>query len=92
MSMVLSQVYLEPSFKRSVSAHAKKQNRTVSDLAREGLELTLMGMSKDDMKMLDAATKQMEKETKKTGKLLDQSAKEHKAFIAEIARIRARVE
>jgi hypothetical protein len=82
-------VYLEPTFKRSVSQHAKKQKRTTSDLAREGLELVLMGMSKEDMTLLDTATKQMEKHAKATGKLLDQSAKEHKAFLSEIAKIRA---
>lgn len=89
MSMVLSQIYLEPGFKRSVTKHAKDSKRTSSDLAREGLELVLKGVSKDELNLLDAATRQMQKEIKKTSKVLDQSAKDHKAFIAEIARIRA---
>jgi hypothetical protein len=89
MSLILTQVYLESEQKKALAARAKKSGRKASDLVREAVDALLLGVSTEDLKQLDAATKRAEAGNKDMLKILDANAKQHKAFMTEIAELRA---
>lgn len=89
MPLVLTQVYLDANQKKALSARAKKTGRNASDLVREAVDALLLGVSTEDLKQLDAATQRAETDIKSMIKTLDATAKEHKGFMAEIARLRS---
>jgi predicted DNA-binding protein len=89
MALVLTQVYLEPKQKKELAAKAKATGRKSSDLVREAVDGLLLGVSPVELAQLDEATKRAEADIKAMVKALDANAKSHKAFMAEIARLRA---
>jgi Ribbon-helix-helix protein, copG family len=89
MALVLTQVYLEPKQKKELAAKAKATGRKSSDLVREAVDGLLLGVSPVELAQLDEATKRAEIDIKAMVKALDANAKDHKAFMAEIAKLRA---
>lgn len=89
MPLVLTQVYLEASQKKALSATAKKSGRKASDLVREAVDALLLGVNTEELKQLDAATRRAESDLKAMVKTLDTNAKEHRAFMAEMERLRS---
>jgi predicted DNA-binding protein len=89
MPLVLTQVYLDATQKKALSARAKKTGRNASDLVREAIDALLLGVSTAELEQLDIATQRAESDIKSMLKTLDATAKEHKGFMAEIARLRA---
>ena len=89
MALVLTQVYLEPKQKEELAAKAKATGRKSSDLVREAVDGLLLGVSPVELAQLDEATKRAEADIKAMVKALDANAKSHKAFMAEIAKLRA---
>jgi hypothetical protein len=88
MPLVLTQVYLEANQKKALSARAKKTGRNASDLVREAVDALLLGVNTEELKQLDIATRRAESDLKAMLKTLDATAKEHRGFMAEIARLR----
>lgn len=88
MTLVLTQVYLEPSQKKALAAEAKRRGRKPSDLMREAVDAMAMGLDLNDLEQLDAATKRAEIDLKEIVATLDTNAKQHRSFMAEIAKLR----
>jgi hypothetical protein len=89
MTLVLTQVYLEPKQKKELAAKARATGRKSSDLVREAVDALLLGVSPAELAQLDEATRHAEADIKAMVKTLDANAKGHKAFMAEMARLRA---
>jgi predicted urease superfamily metal-dependent hydrolase len=89
MALVLTQVYLEPKQKKALAAKAKATGRKSSDLVREAVDGLLLGVSPVELTQLDEATKRAEADIKAMVKALDANARNHKAFMAEITKLRA---
>lgn len=87
MAMVLTQVYLEARQKKALAAKAKKTGRKSSDLVREAVDALLLGVSADELRQFEAASRLAEADLKQMIATLDANAKQHKAFMAEIARL-----
>jgi predicted DNA-binding protein len=90
MALVLTQVYLDSQQKKALAARARKTGRTTSDLVREAVDALLLGVSTEELKQLDAATKRAEADINDMVKMLDRNAKQHRSFMAEIAKLRER--
>lgn len=88
MAMVLTQVYLDAPQKKALSAQAKRAGRSVSDLMREAVDAAILGVTAEDIKMLDAGTIKAKADIDAMLLDLKQNAKEHKDFMREIARLR----
>jgi hypothetical protein len=88
MAMVLTQTYLEPAQKKALALVAKKSGRKVSDLVRDAVDAAVMGVTVADVSMLDAATLRAQGDVRAMVAELKDNATEHKAFMAEIKRLR----
>jgi hypothetical protein len=88
MPLVLTQVYLDARQKKALAAQAKKTGRKTSDLLRDAVDALLLGVTTEDLKQLDAATRQAEADIKNMIKVLDASAKQHRVFMADMAKLR----
>ncbi len=88
MALVLTQVYLEANQKKALAAKAKTSGRKASDLLRDAVDALLLGVNPQELKQLDEATKRTEADIKEMLHALDANAKDHKAFMAEIGRLR----
>jgi hypothetical protein len=89
MTLVLTQVYLEPKQKKELAAKARSSGRKSSDLVREAVDALLLGVSATELAQLDEASKLAAADIKAMVKALDANAKGHKSFMAEMARLRA---
>lgn len=87
--MILTQVYLEKSQKQALAVHAKQTGRKASDLMRDAVDALLLGVTPTELKQIDAATKIAQRDIKEMVTAMDAGAKQHKRFMAEIARIKA---
>ncbi len=88
MALALTQVYLEQTQKKELAAKAKASGRTSSELLREAVDALLLGVNPDELRQLDEASKRAEIDLKEMVKSLDANAKGHKAFMAEISKLR----
>ena len=88
MPLVMTQVYLEAAQKKALSAKAKKMNRTPSELLRDAVDALLLGVTTDELKQLDEATKLAKTQLDEMINILDENAKAHKAFMKTIAKLR----
>jgi hypothetical protein len=89
MTLVLTQVYLEPQQKKQLAAKAKSSGRKSSDLVREAVDALLLGVSPTELAQLDEASKRAAADIKAMVKTLDANAKGHKSFMAEMTKLRA---
>jgi hypothetical protein len=89
MSLVLTQVYLAAEQKKALAAKAKSSGRKSSDLVREAVDGLLLGVNPEELRQLDAATRQAETHLKAMVKALDANAKSHRAFMTEMGKLRA---
>jgi hypothetical protein len=86
-SMVLTQVYLEPRQKKALAQRAKKSGRKVSELMREAVDAALVGVTHDDLRVLDEGTRRAQGDIQAMLAELQGNAKEHAAFMREMARL-----
>lgn len=89
MAMVMTQVYLDASRKKSLVAKAKKSGRTLSELLRDAGDTALLGVTSEEVLQLDAATRCAEADLKEIVRVLDADAKGHAAFLAALKKMRA---
>ncbi len=87
-TLALTQIYLEPSQKAALSACAKQSNRKVSEVVREAVDTYLMGVTVDDLRLLDAATLQAQEDIGAMNATLDVGLARAERFFAEIERLR----
>lgn len=88
MAKVQTRVYLEAAQKTALTAQAKRAGRSVSDLMREAVDAAILGVTTKDIKMLDAGTQRAKADIDAMLLDLQQNAKEHADFMAEIVRLR----
>lgn len=89
MAMVMTQIYLDASRKKSLAAKAKKTGRTLSELLRDAGDTALMGVTRDEVLQLDAATRRAEADLKEIVRVLDADAKAHGVFLAALKKMRS---
>ena len=63
--------------------------RTTSELLRGAVDALLLGINPEDLRQLDAASKRAEEDIAAMLKTLDANTRNHKAFMVEIAKLRA---
>jgi hypothetical protein len=88
MARVLTQVYLEAAQRKALAAKARQTGRKASDLVREAVDALLAGISVEELRQLDEASRRAEADLRHMVRALDTNARRHKAFMAEIARLR----
>jgi uncharacterized membrane protein len=88
MSMVLTQVYLETAQKKALTAHAKRSGRKVAEVMRDAVDAALLGVTADDLKLLDEASLKASAFIGEIRTDLADNSKEHKAFMREIEKLR----
>jgi hypothetical protein len=86
-SMVLTQVYLEPAQKVALSSQAKKSGKKVSEIMRDAVDAAIVGVTLEDIKMLDEGTKRAQSDLTAMLADLKDNAKEHTAFMRQIAKL-----
>ncbi len=89
MALALTQVYLEPSQKISLAARAKEMGRKPSEAIRDAIDAFVAGVTVEDLKLLDVATRKAEKDLKEMVATLDAGQKRATKFFAEIEKIKA---
>ena len=87
MSMVLTQVYLETTQKKALTAHAKRNGRKVAEVIRDAVDAALLGVTADDLKLLDTASLKASELIAEIRTDLSSNSKEHKAFMREIEKL-----
>jgi len=88
MDLVLTQVYLDRAQKKALAARAKQSGRKSSDLIREAIDAFLLGVSIEELRQLDIASRKAKADIDDMIGMLDANAKRHKSFMKEIARLR----
>lgn len=86
-SMVLTQVYLEPSQKQALSSQAKKSGRKVSEIMRDAVDAAIAGVTLEDIQMLDMGTQRAQGDISAMLDQLKGNSKEHTAFMREMAKL-----
>lgn len=86
-TLQLTQVYLEPTQKKAISAKAKSLGVKPSELIREAVDTYLAGMTAEELVLLDHASRQaadefaaMSKQLDATNARLDRAFKEIEAL------------
>jgi hypothetical protein len=88
VTLVLTQVYLEPTQKKALAAEAKRRGRKASDLMREAIDAMVLGVSVQELEQLDTATKRAKADLDAIVSTLDANAKQHRDFMVEMTRLR----
>ncbi len=87
MAMVLTQVYLEATQKKALAAHAKRSGRKVSDVMRDAVDAALLGVTADELKLLDEASRKASEHIKGMQEDFADNTKAHKNFIRAINKL-----
>jgi Ribbon-helix-helix protein, copG family len=86
-SMVLTQVYLEPTQKKALSGQAKKTGRSVSELMRDAVDAAIAGVTTDELKTLDHGTRKAHADIQSMLVDLKTNTSEHNTFMREMAKL-----
>jgi hypothetical protein len=87
MGMVLTQVYLETAQKKALAAHAKRSGRKVSDVMRDAVDAALLGVTTDELKLLDEASRKASEHIDAMRDDLAGNSKDHKSFLRAMAKL-----
>ncbi|MCE2970853.1 MAG: hypothetical protein LW847_11665 [Burkholderiales bacterium] len=88
-TLALTNVYLEPAQKRALARKARGNKTNLSVEVRSAIDAYLAGVTADDLKVLDAATRRVEADLADMNATLDRGLARAQDFFAEIERIRA---
>ena len=83
-SLVLTNVYLDAGQKKALAKKAKADGTNISTEMRRAVDVYLAGVSTDDLRLLDEATKQAKTEIDEMNRILDAGAARAEKFFAEI--------
>lgn len=86
-SMVLTQVYLEPSQKKALTTQAKKSGRKVSELMRDAVDAAIAGVTLEEIQTLDMGTQRAQADISAMLGELKENGTEHIAFMREMAKL-----
>lgn len=86
-SMVLTQVYLEPTQKKALSGQAKKTGRSVSQLMRDAVDAAIAGVTTEELETLDQGTRKAQADIQFMLADLKANASEHSAFMRDMAKL-----
>ena len=86
-SMVLTQVYLEPSQKQALTSQAQKSGRKVSEIMRDAVDAAIAGVTLEEIHTLDMGTQRAQGDISAMLADLKRNSAEHTAFMREIAKL-----
>ena len=86
-SMVLTQVYLEPSQKKALTSQAKKSGRKVSELMRDAVDAAIAGVTLEEIQTLDMGTQRAQADISAMLGQLKENSDEHLAFMREMSKL-----
>jgi len=87
--LVLTNVYLEQAQKKAIARKAKLNGTNVSVEIRHAVDAYLAGVSTEELRMLDAATRQAKIEIDEMNAILDAGQVRAKKFFAAIEKLKA---
>jgi hypothetical protein len=88
-SLVLTNIYLEDVQKKAIAKKAKSNGTSLSVEIRKAVDAYLVGVSAEELRMLDEATRKAQSEIDEMNAILDAGAVRAEAFFAEMDRLRA---
>jgi len=87
--LVLTNIYLEQGQKKAIARKAKASGTNMSVEVRRAVDAYLAGADADELRLLDAATRQAQVEIDRMNAILDAAGARARKFFAEIERIKA---
>ena len=87
-SLEITQVYLDPMQKKALQERARKRGSKMSEEIRNAVEAYLEGVSVEELRMLDAASRQAAQEFKEMSAALRATNKKLDAMFAKIDALR----
>lgn len=87
--LVLTNVYLEQAQKKAIARKAKLNGTNVSVEIRQAVDAYLAGVSAEELRMLDAATRQAKVEIDEMVATLDAGQARARKFFAAIGKLKA---
>ncbi len=88
MSLILTNIYLEPAQRKALQARAKRNRTSLSVEARKAIEAYNAGISVDELRLLDEATRKVSQEFDEMIAVLDAGAARSKRFFSAIEKIK----
>ena len=88
MSLILTNIYLEPAQRKALQARAKRNRTSLSVEARKAIEAYNAGISVDELRLLDEATRKASRDIDEMIAVLDAGAARSKRFFSAIEKIR----
>ena len=88
MSLILTSIYLEPRQRKALQARAKRNRTSLSVEARKAIEAYAAGLSVEELRLLDEATRKAKRDIDEMSAVLDAGVARSKRFFAAIERIR----
>jgi hypothetical protein len=89
MALVLTNIYLEEMQRTTLERLARKNHSNLSLEVRNAIDLYSLGVSQNDLKMLDAASCQAKTDIDAMNTMLDASLQRAKDFFSAIAKIKS---
>jgi guanylate kinase len=89
-TMQLTQVYLEPKQKQALQRRARARGTKLAEEIRKAVDAYLVGLSAEELEVLDAATLEAKRHLDAMSEELDRVNRKVDRTLAEIDRLRAR--
>jgi hypothetical protein len=87
--LVLTNIYLEQGQKKAIARKAKARGTNLSVEVRRAIDAYLAGVTEEDLRLLDAATRQAKVEIDQMNAVLDAGQARAQKFFAQIEKIKA---
>ena len=87
--LVLTNIYLEQAQKKAIARKAKANGTNVSVEIRQAVDAYLAGLGAEELRMLDAATRQTKVEIDQMNSILDAGQARATKFFAAIEKIKS---
>jgi hypothetical protein len=88
-TLVLTNIYLEQAQKKAIARKASANGTNVSVEIRNAVDAYLAGLGADELRLLDAATRQAQIEIDQMNAILDAGQARASKFFSEIEKIKA---
>jgi hypothetical protein len=88
-SLVLTNIYLEQAQKKAIARKARANGTNVSVEIRNAVDAYLAGLGAEELRLLDAATRQAKIEIDQMNAILDAGQARARRFFSDIEKIKA---
>jgi len=88
-TMVLTQIYLEPSQKKALQARAKSRGTRLAEEVRRAVDTYLAGVTPDELALLDYATREAEKQLDAMARKLEATNRKLDHLFVHMQRLRS---